>query len=142
MISGSLCGMFQSEEEHKRERKLCATGSLPACVIFICLFYSLCIWLCLIWRPPSPIILAAAQQRSTQSIRAFGTGAAPRAFGPHCGASPRGAGSGRTALPSSYPHPTPPHPPYTCTHIPEQLQPRQRNATQILHAATFQIVRV
>lgn len=76
MISGSLCGMFQSEEEHKRKRKLCATGSFPACVIFICLFYSLCIWLCLIWRLPPRIIPAAAEHPVDPRAR---TGAAPPA---------------------------------------------------------------
>lgn len=71
MISGSLCGMFQSEEEHKRKRKLCATGSLPACVILICLFYSLCIWLCLIWRLPSRIIPAAASPSAVSESASY-----------------------------------------------------------------------
>lgn len=78
MISGSLCGMFQCEEEHQRKHKLFAIGSISALMIFICLFYSLCIGLCLTSLLPPRIIPAA------QSIWSFHLAlcwAAPHAFG-------------------------------------------------------------
>lgn len=135
MISGSLCGMFQWEEEHKRKLKLCAIGSIPAFMIVICLFYSLCIWLCLIsLLLPRIIPAAAAEHRVDLEFLPRLVLGSTSCCWPHCRASRRvnsGAGSGN-GVPKLLQYS------YTCNHTLEQLQPHKRNAKLIQHAAALQ----
>lgn len=125
MISGSLCGVFQCEEEHQRKHKLFAIGSISALMIFICLFYSLCIGLCLTSLLP-PRIIPAAQ--SIWSFHLAPCWAAPHAFGLTAWERRRGPGERRSQAPL---------PGSTWNHILELLQPHKRNAKQIQQAAVF-----
>lgn len=131
MISGSLCGMFQREGEHKGKHKLWPQALEGLYEFYLFVLLSLYLATLDHVSPAAPPRHPCSSRAQSEVLPGLVLGSTS-CFWPDRRASRResgGAGSG-TALPSSSP--------YTCNHILERLQPHKRIAKQLEQAAASQ----